>query len=125
MIVDADRHDGPGAAPGGPASARRERTGPVVYTVEEAATILRVRPSWLERRAAERKIPFTMLGGSYRFTDSHLAQIVEMFEMAPARREEHRPARRGRRPAPVAALATAGLGGPLRPRPRPAPQRAV
>jgi excisionase family DNA binding protein len=96
----------------------------VLYTAEEAAEILRLRPSWLKRRAAKRMIPFTMLGGSYRFTDGHLAQIVKMFEMAPARREERRPIRRGRRSVPVTALSAAGLGGPLRPRPRPAPRQA-
>ena len=37
-----------------------------VHTLDEAAVILRVKPSWLERQAAARKIPFTMLGGSYR-----------------------------------------------------------
>ena len=47
-----------------------------VYTIDEAAVILRVKPSWLERQAAARKIPFTMLGGSYRFTADHLAAIV-------------------------------------------------
>ena len=47
-----------------------------VHTLDEAAAILRVKPSWLERQAAARKIPFTMLGGSYRFTADHLAAIV-------------------------------------------------
>src|SRR5690349_4719800 len=47
-----------------------------LHTAEEAAAILRVKQSWLERQAADRKIPFTMLGGSYRFTSAHLEQIV-------------------------------------------------
>jgi len=55
-----------------------------VYTAEEAAEILRVKKSWLERQAAARKIPFTMLGRSYRFTSAHLSAIVRMHEQAPA-----------------------------------------
>ena len=57
-----------------------------LYTTEEAAEILRVKKSWLERQAAARKIPFTMLGRSYRFTSAHLSAIVRMHEQAPARR---------------------------------------
>jgi excisionase family DNA binding protein len=55
-----------------------------IHTLEEAAAILRVKPSWLERQAAARKIPFTMLGGSYRFTADHLAAIVNQHENQPA-----------------------------------------
>lgn len=51
-----------------------------LYTADEAAAILRVTRSWLERQAAARKVPFTMLGGGYRFTARHLAQIVDIFE---------------------------------------------
>ena len=57
---------------------------PTLYTAEEAAEILRVKKSWLERQAAARKIPFTMLGRSYRFTSAHLSAIVRMHEQAPA-----------------------------------------
>jgi excisionase family DNA binding protein len=53
---------------------------PVLYTTEEAADILRVRQGWLERQAAARKIPFTLLGGCYRFTVRHLHEIVSLFE---------------------------------------------
>jgi excisionase family DNA binding protein len=53
-----------------------------LYTSEEAAAILRVTTSWLERQAAARRVPFTMLGGSYRFTSGHLTQIVGIFEEA-------------------------------------------
>ena len=54
------------------------RYAPELYTAAEAAEILRVKQSWLERQAAARKIPFTMLGGAYRFTDGHLAAIVQI-----------------------------------------------
>jgi excisionase family DNA binding protein len=55
-----------------------------IHTLDEAAAILRVKPTWLERQAAARKIPFTMLGGSYRFTADHLAAIVALHEYRPA-----------------------------------------
>jgi hypothetical protein len=54
---------------------------PRVHTLPEAAAILRVRQSWLERQAAARKIPFTMLGGAYHFTANHLLAIVRMHEV--------------------------------------------
>ncbi len=56
---------------------------PIVHTTAEAALILRVKESWLERQAQLRKIPFTMLGGSYRFTDEHLNEIVRLNEKLP------------------------------------------
>ncbi|MCT2587791.1 helix-turn-helix domain-containing protein [Actinophytocola gossypii] len=56
---------------------------PVLYTTEEAADILRVRKGWLERQAAARKIPFSLLGGCYRFTARHLNEIVHIFEPGP------------------------------------------
>ena len=96
-----------------------------LYTTEEAAEILRVKKSWLERQAAARKIPFTMLGRSYRFTSAHLSAIVLMHEQAPA-------------PSGWKATAIPVLGDsaqnhdvtdrgspPLRPRPRNGPRRAA
>jgi len=70
-------------------------TQPNVYTLAEAAQLLKVRESWLERQAAARRIPFTMLAGSYRFTGDHLVQIVRMHEKKPAA-ETWPPAERGR-----------------------------
>ena len=61
---------------------------PIVHTAAEAAVILRVRKSWLERRAAAREIPFTMLGGAYHFTGEHIAEIVRMNEQRPAAASE-------------------------------------
>ena len=56
------------------------RYASALYTATEAAKILKVKKSWLERQAAARRIPFTMLGGAYRFTDRHLAAIVQIYE---------------------------------------------
>ena len=90
-----------------------------VHTIDEAAAILRVKPSWLERQAAARKIPFTMLGGSYHFTSDHLITIIRQFERRPAAEiaEDSGPpiTRRsaaGRRLTDIKTV-------PLRPRPRP------
>ena len=69
-------------------------TVPVVRTSDEAAAILRVRKSWLERQAAARKIPFTMLGGAYHFTEEHIAEIIRINEKLPAATKELRAARR-------------------------------
>jgi excisionase family DNA binding protein len=89
-----------------------------LYTAAEAAEILKVKKSWLERQAAARKIPFTMLGGTYRFTDGHLVAIVQMHEMMPLPSGKARDGRshsqRHRKPASPAANGVA----PLRPRPR-------
>jgi len=65
---------------------------PTVHTKAEAAEILRVKESWLERRAAARTIPFTMLGGAYCFTDEHLAEIVRLNEQATIPPGDARPA---------------------------------
>jgi excisionase family DNA binding protein len=93
------------------------RQAPELYTAAEAAEILRVKQSWLERQAAARKIPFTMLGGAYRFTDGHLAAIVQMHEKMPSpsgnARDNRSRSPRPRKPAPAVANGVA----PLRPRP--------
>lgn len=89
-----------------------------LFTTAEAAEILKVKKSWLERQAAARKIPFTMLGGAYRFTDGHLAAIVQMYEMMPSpsgnARDSRSRSKRASKPAPAAGNGVA----PLRARPR-------
>ena len=95
-----------------------------LYTAEEAAAILRVKQSWLERQAADRKIPFTMLGGSYRFTSAHLEQIIRLHEQAPAPRAPSQPRdTKPRRQVPPEE--GSGRSAPLRPRPRRGPPRAA
>ena len=101
-------------------------TTPTLRTAEEAAEILRVRRSWLERQAAARKIPFTMLGGCYQFTSCHLSEIVQMFEITPVP-ESQVPAPRsgGRRNGGGPRTAVTGLVAPMRPRPRNRPRRGA
>jgi excisionase family DNA binding protein len=90
-----------------------EHHTPALYTAAEAAEILRVKQSWLERQAAARKIPFTMLGGAYKFTDRHLATIVQIFETMPSPSidtQRHRTrSQRARKPAQTLAGGVAPL----------------
>jgi hypothetical protein len=55
----------------------------MAWTVDEAAEIIRVKPSWLCEQARQRKIPFTMLGGAYHFTAGHLDTIIKQREHLP------------------------------------------
>ena len=90
----------------------------MVHTLDEAAAILRVKPSWLERQAAARKIPFTMLGGSYRFSAEHLAAIVRQYEQRPVIGSVDESARTTARQAAATQLPNDIKVKPLRPRPR-------
>ena len=106
-------------------SAGVQADHPVMHTAEEAARLLKVKRSWLERQAAARRIPFSMLGGSYLFSDWHLAEIIRLNEVVPAAgiRSHARPerlARTARIEPPLVSTATP----PLRPRPRTAPRHA-
>jgi excisionase family DNA binding protein len=92
---------------------------PVVHTVAEAASILRVKESWLERQAAARKIPFTMLGGCYRFTAEHLAEIVRINEQVPPPAADSGPDRpRRKRPESQSETASVSMLRPRTARPR-------
>jgi excisionase family DNA binding protein len=68
-------------------------TEPLLYTPAEAAQRLRVRESWLRKKAATREVPCTFLGKHLRFSPTDLATIVAT---------SARPAvgRRGRRKTP-------------------------
>ena len=47
-----------------------------LHTVAEAATILKVRESWLKHKAALRLIPCTFVGKHLRFSDDDIAAIM-------------------------------------------------
>lgn len=98
-----------------------EVTGvPRLYDKQEAAEILRVKVSWLERRASERRIPFTLLGGAYRFTPDHLAEIIRLNEKGVLTGETRSstPRRTRQRRGPVVVEAQDRDFTPLRPKPR-------
>lgn len=52
-----------------------------LHTYEEAATVLRVKVSWLQQRI--KQLPHTKLGGTVYFTDDHLLRIVAQFSHEP------------------------------------------
>jgi excisionase family DNA binding protein len=76
------------------ASASTGEGNQLLYTPLEAANLLRVRESWLRRKAAARQIPCTFLGKHLRFSAADLAGIVAQHGQAPTGR---RPRRRGSR----------------------------
>lgn len=86
---------------------------PLLFTAEEAARLLRVKVTWLQRQAARRQIPFVKLAGTYRFTAEQLAAIVRANEVKPTADGPSRP-RAVRRTSPRNTSVT-----PLRARPRP------
>jgi excisionase family DNA binding protein len=88
-----------------------------VYTTDEAAIILKVIADWLKRRAAARKIPFTMLGGSYRFSNAHLEAIIRLNEHLPADQAEQPKRERSRRAPRAGRGQAAAEVTQLRPRP--------
>ena len=58
-------------------------TGPAVYRPAEVARLLRCSPWWVKEQARRRRIPFCWIGGSYLFTEEHVAAIVRLFEVQP------------------------------------------
>lgn len=57
---------------------------PLLYTVEEAGLMLRVKPSWLTTKARKREIPCTMIGRTRMFSNANLAEILAIYEVRPA-----------------------------------------
>jgi hypothetical protein len=47
--------------------------------------MLRCSEWWVKEQARHRRIPFCWIGGSYRFTTAHVAEIVRLFEVQPVR----------------------------------------
>lgn len=84
-----------------------------LHTAEEVAEILRCKSvRWVREKARLRLIPFTLAGGTYGFTDAHIAEIIKIFEQQPVLRQpSHAPSRR--KPAGAAAQDAAVLPGPV------------
>lgn len=60
-----------------------------LYTVAEAARILKVRESWLRTKAAAWLIPCTFVGKHLRFSDSDLAEIMQAGARQPVTARKH------------------------------------
>jgi hypothetical protein len=56
---------------------------PVLYRPAQIADVIGCSEWWVKEQARRRRIPFTRLGGSYRFTAEHLAEIIRIFEERP------------------------------------------
>lgn len=74
------RRNGPNTAPIAsptPAGATADEGPVTLYTPGEAAEMLRVRESWLRRKAGERTIPCTFIGKHLRFSRANLRAIID------------------------------------------------
>lgn len=49
----------------------------------DVARMLQCSEWWVKEQARKRRIPFTWIGGSYRFTDEHVAEVIRLFEQRP------------------------------------------
>jgi hypothetical protein len=56
---------------------------PRLYSPAEVARALGCSEWWVKEQARNRRIPFSWIGGSYRFTAGHLLEIVKAFEVRP------------------------------------------
>lgn len=56
---------------------------PVYLLPAEVAKMLRCSEWWVKEQARRRQIPFSWIGGSYRFTEDHVREIVRLFEKRP------------------------------------------
>jgi Helix-turn-helix domain len=63
-----------------------------LHTAAEAASILKVRESWLRTKAAARLIPCTFVGKHLRFSDHDIEQIMQAGARQPVTERAHRPA---------------------------------
>jgi excisionase family DNA binding protein len=83
-------HPTPPPADAPPPAPAAEAAEPVLYTPEQAAQLLQVRPSWLRRRAAARAIPCRFLGKHLRFSRADIDAIAHAAAQ-PARAAGHHP----------------------------------
>ncbi|MFF4650916.1 helix-turn-helix domain-containing protein [Streptomyces sp. NPDC001380] len=61
----------------------------VLYRPAQVAEILGCSEWWVKEQARRRRIPFSRIGGGYRFTADHLAEIIRIFEERPAAAAGH------------------------------------
>jgi hypothetical protein len=57
----------------------------LAHTADQAAAIIggTCKGSWLKQQARDHKVPFTLIGGAYNFTDEEIAEILRIFEVRP------------------------------------------
>lgn len=74
-------------------SSSHKREPPDLYTPEQAAELLQVRPSWLRRKAAARQVPCTFIGKHLRFSQENLNAIIAAGSTTPPARPSERTTR--------------------------------
>lgn len=57
---------------------------PPVYLPRDIAKALHCSEWWVKEQARRGRIPFSKLGGRYRFTAEHFAEIMRIFESRPS-----------------------------------------
>ena len=57
---------------------------PTFYRPADVAAMLHCSQWWVKEQARKRRIPYCWIGGSYRFTPEHVAEIARLFEVRPA-----------------------------------------
>ena len=82
--------------------------GTAFYRAAEVARMLRCSEWWVKEQARRRRIPFCWIGGSYLFTDEHVADIVRLFEVRPVEADVPIP------PTARSGKADLGSGSPTR-----------
>ncbi|MEV0570211.1 DNA-binding protein [Dactylosporangium sp. NPDC050588] len=55
----------------------------MLHLPAEVAVMLQCSEWWVKEQARKRRIPFTWIGGGYRFTDEHVAAIIRAAEVLP------------------------------------------
>ncbi|NJP75727.1 helix-turn-helix domain-containing protein [Streptomyces sp. AA8] len=67
--------------------ARRHDTAgsglPRLFTPADVAEAIGCSAWWVKEQARQHRVPFTRLGGAYRFTAEHFAEIIRLFEERP------------------------------------------
>lgn len=58
---------------------------PTLFRPADVARSLSCSEWWVKEQARQRRIPFVRVGGAYRFTAAHFADIVSIFEERPHR----------------------------------------
>jgi hypothetical protein len=53
------------------------------YRPAQVAQMLQCSEWWVKEQARHRRIPYSWIGGSYLFTEQHIAEIVRLFEVRP------------------------------------------
>jgi excisionase family DNA binding protein len=63
-------------------------TPPRLLEPSEVAALLGCSEWWVKEQARRRRVPFTKVGGAYRFTDEHLYEIIRIFEHRPSQTQK-------------------------------------